>query len=102
LGIFLNTNTVVAKTANYTILNYDNEILCDSSGGAFSLTLPSPALLTGKVFSIKDTKGTAQTNNITIIPHAGEMIEGLASNYLFQTNFGSLNLKSDGTNWWLV
>jgi hypothetical protein len=100
-GIFLNTNTVVAKSANYTILNYDSQIDCNSSGGAFTVTLPDPAPLAGKIFIIKDVGGSATANNISIAPHGAETIDGLAANYLLQVSWGTVILQSDGTNWWI-
>lgn len=47
----------------------------------------------GMVIIIKDYIGKAATNNITIqLGQVGDSIEGIASNYIFQTNGGSITL----------
>lgn len=74
--------------------------LCDTSGGAFTVTLPTPVL--NAFVTIKDKTGTFQTNNLTIAPNGGEKIEGLSASKVFQTNWGSITLFSDGTDWWAI
>jgi hypothetical protein len=93
---------VVAKSANYTILSTDNKkiIICDSSGGAFNLTLPTPAA--GFAISVKDKLGTFSTNNVTLVRAGSEKIENLAANYAMQADFGSYHIVSDGTDWFLI
>jgi hypothetical protein len=39
-GVIENVNTT-AKTSNYTVVATDDNILCDTSGGAFTVTLPA-------------------------------------------------------------
>lgn len=87
------------KTANYTITPGDNIIFCDTSGGAFTLTLPSPTSLKGKIFRIIDTGGTFQTNNLTLARSASEKIEGLAASKVLQTNWGWFTVTTNGTDW---
>jgi len=77
---------------------HDNVILVNTSGGAISITLPSPT--NGRVLKVKDSTGNAGTNNITILPFASELIDG-ASSKVINFNYGSCNLVSDGTNWFL-
>jgi hypothetical protein len=89
----------VTKVANYTILLSDRFILVDTSGGAFTLTLPDPALSKGIQFRIVDAAGFLQTNNLTLARFAGELIEGLAASKDFQTNWGGWTVFSNGTNW---
>lgn len=73
--------------------------LADTSGGAFTLTLPVP--VSGMRITIKDKTGSFQTNNLTIAQHASEKIEGLTASKLLQTNWGSWSLFSDGTDWYM-
>lgn len=73
--------------------------LTNTSGASFTITLPSP--VSGAFVAIKDSTGSFQTNPVTIAPHAGEMIEGLAANKLLYTNWGAWSFFSDGTNWFM-
>ncbi len=60
--------SLLAKTANYVILSSDANalILCDTSGGAMSLTLP--ALASGDAgYEIRASKSTTDTNAVTVV-----------------------------------
>lgn len=99
-GITLPIRTI---TTSYIIdtSGSDYTILCNS-GAAINLTLPLNTSL-GRVLVIKDISGNAATNPITILPHASEEIEGLAVNYILETNNGTLVLQSDVSgNWWKI
>jgi hypothetical protein len=95
-GLYRTTRTI---TGNLTVdtTTTDYVIFCNQSTG-ITITLPTPT--NGRTLIIVDISGNAQTNNITIAPHASEKIEGLNSSKIYQTNFGSLVLVADGTNWW--
>jgi len=94
-------HTTRTITGNLTVdtTTTDYIIFCNNTG-AITVTLPAPT--NGRVLILKDIQGTANTNNITIAPHASESIEGVAANYLFQTNWGSITLTSNGTNWFFI
>ena len=92
---------LVTKTANYNILSTDGAILCDTSGGAFTLTLPSPTGLSGKTFKIIDSTGFFQANNLTLAPNGSEKIEGLAASKVLQTPWGWFNVVTDGVSWFV-
>lgn len=96
LPSFYDISTINSNTSGVLRKTY----LCDTSGGAFNLTLPTP-VLNGYIV-VKDRNGTFQTNNLTIVRAGSENIEGLAASKIFQTNFGSWILVSDGTDWYLV
>lgn len=93
------------KTANYTILTTDNIIYVDSSGGAFTLTLPDPTTVststTTKSFRIIDSTGFLNTNNVTLARFGTEKIEGLAASKLLQTNWGSFLITSNNVDWFI-
>lgn len=91
--------SLVTKSANYTILSTDGTILADTSGGVFTLTLPNPSALSGKIFRIKDSTGSFNTNNLTIARFGSEKIEGLASNLTASAAWGSYTLTTNGTDW---
>lgn len=88
-------------TSNLTIdtTTTDYYILCNNSG-AINVTLPTPT--NGRELIIKDIAGTANTNNITLVRHGSEKIEGIAASRVLQVNFGSWVIVSDGTNWWIL
>lgn len=94
-------DATATKTANYTLTNADNIIFADTSGGAFTLTLPSPTGLAGKMFRIFDSTGSFSTNNLTLAPSAAEKISGLAASKLFQTDWGSWMVTTNGTDWFI-
>ncbi len=95
------TSPFVTKTANYTILSTDGIIFCDTSGGAFTLTLPSPTALGGKIYRIIDTKGFFQSNNLTLAPSGAEKIEGLAASKVLRTPWGWFTVTTDSTDWYV-
>lgn len=64
--------------------------------GAVAVNLPS-LVLSGLTYVIKDGKGDAATNNITITPNSGT-IDGAATKVI-NTNNGSVRLVHDGANW---
>lgn len=94
------TNTV--STATYTINSSHPDYyiyVAYSSTGACTITMPTPTA--GATYYIKDTGGLASTNNITIVHNALEKIDG-ANSYVLNLNHASVQLGSDGTNWFVM
>lgn len=79
----------------------DNTILTDSTGGAFTLYLPSTIPAAGVRLLIKDNAGSAAGPNSVTIDGDGNTIDGNATTVL-NTNYDSVLLHSDGTNWCIV
>lgn len=73
---------------------------CDTSGGAFSITLPATIPVSGTRLVVKDAVGNAATNDITISGN-GNNIDGAASQ-IISTNYGSATLQSNGTTWMII
>ena len=73
--------------------------LCDSTGGAFTLTLPAPDA--DLFIPIKDSGGAAAAFNVTIATPGAETIDGLAS-YALVVNYESVTVVSDGTNYFII
>ena len=84
----------------YTILVTDYIIgKTGITGGGDTLTLPAIAgVTTGQTFIIKDERGGAGTDNITIDGNGAETIDGAATAVL-STNYGAVNVYYNGTEW---
>ena len=92
IGVF----PTVAKTGNYTATTADVVIRCDSSGGAFTITLPAASGNGGRFYIIQKTDSS--TNAVTIDGNASETVEG-ATTYLLYKQNESLLITCDGSNW---
>jgi len=85
----------VVKTANYTAVAGDL-ILADTSGGAFTITLPaSPA--TGDTVFVADADDWS-SNNLTVARN-GSTIEGLSEDVVCDIGNISLTFTYSGTTW---
>lgn len=77
-----------------------DHIIFVNTNAAVQITLPTPTA--GRELIIKDIIGLANTNNITLVPHGAEKIEGLAANKILASNWGSWTVVSNGTDWFLI
>lgn len=59
------TYSVVTKTANYTITDADDYVLCDATSGNITITMPAAGGRTGRLFTIKKIDTSANTVIIT-------------------------------------
>jgi hypothetical protein len=91
--------SVVSKTTTYTATTSDDVILCDASGGAWTLSLHTAVGNTGKVLRIKKTDSS--TNVLTIDGNSTETIDGLATIKLGGLN-SAVSIASDGSNWRII
>jgi hypothetical protein len=88
---------VYIASGNYAPNGADNFIIVNRSSGApTTITLPSSPPV-GKTYIIKDGRGDAATNNITVNGN-GKNIDGAAS-FVININYGSLSLVYNGTQW---
>lgn len=71
-----------------------------SATGAQSVVLSSTDCVAGRILVVKDTGGSAGSNNITISTEGSETIDGAATSVI-ATNYAAVNLICDGTNWFL-
>jgi hypothetical protein len=88
------------RTSGFTAVS-GNGYFCNTTGGAFTVTLPaSPSF--GDIVAIKDSGSYAATNNITIARN-GSNIENNASNGLINIHGASTTLVYvDASSGWLV
>lgn len=82
----------------YTTIPQDAVILVDTSSARTITPLASPA--TGQKHVIKDSVGSAASNNITITP-SGKNIDGSASSTI-NINYGSVTIVFNGTEWSII
>jgi len=88
--------TYVVKTANYTTQDKEG-VLADTSGGAFTVTLPAtPA--TGAQVVVADSGANWGTNNLTV-GRNGSTIGGLAQDLVCDITGASVQLVYDGSTW---
>lgn len=92
-------SNVVTKTANYAATALDYVILCDASGGVFTITLPAAATALKRVYNIK--KIDLSGNVVTLDPDGTETIDGDLTVPL-SAPYESLMLVTDGSNWFVL
>jgi len=88
--------TYVVKTANYTTQDKQG-VLADTSGGAFTVTLPATPAVGAQVV-VADSGASWGTNNLTI-GRNGSTIGGLAQDLVCDITGASVQLVYDGTTW---
>jgi NADPH-dependent ferric siderophore reductase len=88
-----------SKTGAYTATANDHTILCDATGGAFTVALPAAATAAGRVYAIKKTDAGA--NAVTIDPSGAETIDGGATKALADQNDSAL-IICNGTAWFIL
>lgn len=96
-GIFTLNYTNV-NTTPYVVLTTDEYLGVDSSGGAIQINLPN-APSTGRVFTIKDRTGSANTNNITVTTVGGVVNIDGATTYVMNTQYAAISVLFDGTTY---
>src|SRR5690606_41649235 len=72
------TTRVVSVDSAYTVQADDGTVLVDTSSTAVTVTLPTAVGQSGRIYTIKDATGDAETNNITIDGDGSETIDGAA------------------------
>jgi hypothetical protein len=88
--------TYQTKTANYTAVSGDS-LLCNTSSGAFTITLPASPSLNDYVY-FQDSAGTFGTNALTIDPGA-KSIMGQSGTLVANLNSAGFGLFYNGTEW---
>jgi hypothetical protein len=89
--------TVLTAAGNYSFLPYDVLVVVNKTvGAATTVTLPANPQ-TGRIAMVKDGKGDAAANNITVQGAAGN-IDGAAT-YVMNANYRGLLLAYNGTQW---
>jgi len=96
-GMFWPHVAVKTDSGNYTVSTTETVIVINKgTGAATTVTLPSSPN-TDRLLVIKDGKGDAAANNITISGN-GKNIDGSAS-VTISTNYGVSRIVYNGTQW---
>jgi len=95
-----------AVSTTYTATTTDNIVACNTTGGAFTVTLPlANSVASGHVVIIKDEGLDANANNITIIRQGADLIganTGFVTSQSITLKGGLNRYYSDGvSNWFL-
>jgi len=90
-----------AATTTYSVTATDYYIGCNTNGGAFTVTLPATSGLEGRILCIKDEQGEAGTNTLTLSCSNAETLDGQTTRVI-NTNYSSLTMVSDGSNWFII
>lgn len=88
------TYQITIVTTTYTALLSDYLIKGDTTGGAFTISLPTAVGNSGKEYIIKNMG----TSNLTIDPNSSQLIDGVATKTI-TNKYTSVNFVSDGTGW---
>lgn len=96
-GQIVKTRVVTAAGA-VTVTATDYIVIVNKASGASTVVnLPAAGSATGQVYIIKDGKGDAASNNITLTPASGN-IDGAAT-YVISTNYNSTTIVDNGTQY---
>jgi hypothetical protein len=96
---------IVTKTTTYTATLQDHTILCDATGGAFSVTLPTAAAAyntaeaAGLIVHVKKIDSSA--NAVTVDGNGSETIDG-ATTQVITSQWDSASIQSNGTAWYII
>ena len=90
---------VSLQTTTYSAVLNDDVILAGGTT-AYTITLPTAASISGKIFTIKKTGTTIQTP-ITIATTSGQTIDAVTS-YILENAFDHVIVVSDNSNWVII
>lgn len=93
----LQVNTRIVTSGAVTVTTADGIISVNKTVGAATAVSLYATPATGDLIIIKDAKGDANTNNITITPAAGNIDN--ASTLVISAAKGAVRLAYDGTQW---
>lgn len=90
--------SVLAKSANYTLTANDQTVVGSTSGGAFTITLPTAVGISGQIFNI--IKGDSSANLLTLNTTSSQTIGKYSATSTKLDRQGEIvSVQSDGANW---
>lgn len=96
-----NSQTVTSVSPGgspYTVLTTDQFLAVNVSTGVVTIKLPN-APTPGRIIYIKDSNGAASTHNISVTTVGGTITIDGQTTYTMATNYQSLSVIFDGTNY---
>jgi hypothetical protein len=87
-------------TADATISDTDNTVLANTTTSGIVLTLPNPAGMTGRIYTIKKIGTGGIDNDLTITPTSATIDGG--SSYKIYNDWTYVTLQTDGTDWYII
>ena len=96
-GATRGTYRSVETTGN--VQSGDYLLLCDSTAGAVTITLPPAALVPGRIYVFK--RINAGANNVVVDGYASETIDG-ATTYTLSSQWAGVTVMSNGTAWFII
>lgn len=91
---------IVTKSSAYTATTTDDTILCNTSGGSITISLPKASSATGLVLTIKKIN---TANSVTIDPDLSELIDGAATYTVGGAGTrNSATVQCDGSAWYVL
>src|SRR5690606_18528273 len=100
-GTALSDVTTVVGT-DTPITGSNDVVLVQNNGTDVTITLPSAALVTGKIFYIKKVDSG---NTLYIASVSNQTLDGVnitASPYAITIQYTNIAIVSDGSNWWIL
>jgi hypothetical protein len=91
-------NGVISKSANYTLVPFDDTVEVDSTSGNVTINLPTAAKIKGKEYTIKKV---VAANSVIVDGSGAETIDGAAT-YTMTAQWKYVRVRSNGTNWIIV
>jgi len=82
-------------TVSYQAVGTDGLVLASATGGALTVTLPAVGANAGQALTVKKIDSSAHA--VTI----GGTVDG-AANPTLASQYQSMTVMSDGTNWWKI
>lgn len=96
-GNIIGTKSRTTKTADYIATSNDEIILCNSSSGEITITLPTS--IDGKSYVIK--KIDSSGNGVIVSANGAETIDGSSTQDIYD-QYTSLHIIGDGSNWYII
>lgn len=90
---------VASKSTTYTATTADELVLCTAGSGGWTLTLYTAVGNTGRLLRVK--KVDSGLGTVTVDANGSQTIDGQLT-YAIQTQWASVTLASDGSNWVVI
>jgi hypothetical protein len=91
-------NYTAVSSSPYVVQATDDFLGVNSSGGAITVELPN-APATGRVYTIKDSTGSAATHNITVTTVGGTVTIDGSTSFVMNTAYEAINVLFDGVSY---